>query len=248
MSTTLEQTRAVEGESVSGSAHYGLEVEGTSLIELLEGAITHADKGKSGVRALKSVILEGEGGYLTARATDRYRLIEGKIEVLEGELSPSLIALDDVNSIIALAKQGKLNNKVILNRLGDYLNIRVKDNNISIILLDDRFPDTDKLLEQPFNPSGSDLGVTDTVSFNPALLVLLVRLLAYLSLPAELRLLLLTDLLRDPHFTRFPYRDTHKLFLTFSGVRQTCVRLGTRFGHVVHHDHLWYWYILFVRH
>ena len=169
MSTTLEQTRAVEGESVSGSAHYGLEVEGTSLIELLEGAITHADKGKSGVRALKSVILEGEGGYLTARATDRYRLIEGKIEVLEGELSPSLIALDDVNSIIALAKQGKLNNKVILNRLGDYLNIRVNDNNISIILLDDRFPDTDKLLEQPFNPSGSDLGVTDTVSFNPAL-------------------------------------------------------------------------------
>ena len=77
--STIEQTRAVEGERESGSSSYGLEVEGESLIELLEGAITHADKGKSGVRALKSVILEGEGGYLTARATDRYRAIEGKI-------------------------------------------------------------------------------------------------------------------------------------------------------------------------
>ena len=83
---TIEQTRAVEGERESRSLTYGLEVEGESLKELLEGALTHTHKDKS-LPALHAVMIEGEGGYLTARATDRYRLIVGKIEVIAGDLS-----------------------------------------------------------------------------------------------------------------------------------------------------------------
>ena len=56
-----------------------VEVEGAALIELLEGVSTHAGKDKS-LPTLNAVLLAGEGGYLIAIATDRYRLIEGKIE------------------------------------------------------------------------------------------------------------------------------------------------------------------------
>ena len=73
-----------------------VEVENAALIELLEGASTHSSKDKS-LYSLNSVQLEGAGaGYLVARATDRYRLIEGKIEVEHGQLSKSLISLADV--------------------------------------------------------------------------------------------------------------------------------------------------------
>lgn len=160
---TMEKTRVVEGESAS----YGLEVEGERVRELLEGAMTHAHKDKD-MPALNAVILEGKGGYLIARATDRYRLIEGKIEVIEGDLSPSLIRLEDVKRVVAIAKEGKAG-KVSLNRVGDLLTVSAGGKSITLTLCDGKFPDTDYLLNQPFNPSGSDLGVTDIVSFSPAL-------------------------------------------------------------------------------
>jgi DNA polymerase III sliding clamp (beta) subunit (PCNA family) len=81
-----------------------VELENSSLVELLEGASTHASKDKS-LYALNSVQLEGAGaGYLVARATDRFRLIEGKIETEYGTLSKSLISLSDVKRVIELAK------------------------------------------------------------------------------------------------------------------------------------------------
>ena len=164
--STIEQTRAVEGESVT----YSLEIEGESLIELLEGAITHSDKGKSALRALNSVQLESVSGYLVARATDRYRLIEGRIELESGDLNTSLLSFDDVKRVIALAKEGKISNKVTLNRIGDLLTVSVNGSSITLTILDATYPPSfDYLLDQPFNPSGSDLGVTDTVSFSPAL-------------------------------------------------------------------------------
>jgi len=155
--STIEQTRAVEGAGVS----YALEVEGDSLRELLEGAITHAHKDKD-LLALNAVMLEGEGGYLTARATDRYRLIVGKIEVIEGELSPSLISLSDIKRIVALSKDYKLSGKVSLNRIGDLLTVSVNGNSITLTIVEANYP--------PFNDifDKGEVTAIDTIAFNPA--------------------------------------------------------------------------------
>ena len=141
-----------------------------ALNELLAGASTHAGKDKS-LPTLNAVLVKGEGGRISATASDRYRLIEGTIAG-EGELVPSLIPLDDVKRILALLKGegAKVDSlPVTLTRLGDVLTVSVRGNSLSATLCGGNFPPTAHLLEQPLNPSGSDLGVTDTVAFNPAL-------------------------------------------------------------------------------
>lgn len=154
--STIEQTR--EGAGVS----YALEVEGESLRELLEGAITHAHKDKD-LRVLNAVMLEAEGGYLTARATDRYRLIVGKIEVREGELSPSLVSLSDIKRIVALSKDYKLSGKVSLNRIGDLLTVSVNGNSITLTIVEANYPPSfDDLLNK------GEVTALDTIAFNPA--------------------------------------------------------------------------------
>ena len=99
--STIEQTRAVEGESLNA-----LELEGGLLLELLEGVSTHAGKDKS-LPTLNAVEVEGGGGLFIARATDRYRLIEGGARALEGSLDKALVSLDDTKRIIALLKAHK---------------------------------------------------------------------------------------------------------------------------------------------
>jgi len=140
-----------------------VEVENATLIELLEGASTHSSKDKS-LHSLNSVQLEGAGaGYLVARATDRYRLIEGKIEVEHGQLSPSLISLADVKRVIELAKSNKVS-KVTLNRIGDLLTVSVTGSSITVQLLDANYPKTfdDLLNKSEREPLGE-------IAFNPAL-------------------------------------------------------------------------------
>lgn len=155
--STIEQTRAVEGAGVS----YALEVEGESLRELLEGAITHAHKDKD-LPALNAVMLEGEGGYLTARATDRYRLIVGKIEVMEGELTASLVSLSDIKRIVALAKEGKISNKVTFNRIGDLLTVSAGGNSLTLTLVEANYPPNfDDLLNK------GEVTALDSIAFNP---------------------------------------------------------------------------------
>jgi hypothetical protein len=154
--STIEQTR--KGAGVS----YALEVEGESVRELLEGAITHAHKDKD-LLALNAVMLEGEGGYLTARATDRYRLIVGKIEVIEGELSPSLVSLTDIKRIVALFKDYKLSGRVSLNRIGDLLTVSVNGNSITLTIVEANYPPSfDDLLNK------GEVTALDTIAFNPA--------------------------------------------------------------------------------
>lgn len=140
-----------------------IELAGDSLLTLLEGASTHSSKDKS-LYALNSVQLEGAGaGYLVARATDRYRLIEGKIEVEHGQLSKSLISLADVKRVIELAKSNKLS-KVTLNRIGDLLTVSVTGSSITVQLLDANYPATfdDLLNKSEREPLGE-------IAFNPAL-------------------------------------------------------------------------------
>lgn len=140
-----------------------VELENSALVELLEGASTHSSKDKS-LYALNSVQLEGEGaGYLVARATDRYRLIEGKIEVEHGQLSKSLISLADVKRVIELCKSNKLS-RVTLNRIGDLLTVSVTGSSITVQLLDANYPASfdDLLSKSEREPLGE-------IAFNPAL-------------------------------------------------------------------------------
>ena len=140
-----------------------VELSNGALVELLEGASTHSSKDKS-LYALNSVQLEGEGaGYLVARATDRYRLIEGKIEVEHGQLSKSLLSLSDVKRVIELAKSNKLS-KVTLNRIGDLLTVSVTGSSITVQLLDANYPDFNTILDK----IGRELNPLE-LSFNPAL-------------------------------------------------------------------------------
>jgi DNA polymerase III sliding clamp (beta) subunit (PCNA family) len=140
-----------------------VELENAALIELLEGASTHSSKDKS-LHALNSVQLEGAGaGYLVARATDRYRLIEGKIETEHGQLSPSLVSLSDVKRVIELAKSNKVS-RVTLNRIGDLLTVSVSGSSITVQLLDANYPKTfDDLLNKSERESLGE------IAFNPAL-------------------------------------------------------------------------------
>jgi DNA polymerase III sliding clamp (beta) subunit (PCNA family) len=152
--TTAQETKTVTDT---------VELENSALVELLEGASTHASKDKS-LYALNSVQLEGAGaGYLVARATDRYRLIEGKIEVEHGQLSKSLLSLSDVKRVIELCKSNKVS-RVTLNRIGDLLTVSVSGSSITVQLLEANYPATfdDLLNKSEREPLGE-------IAFNPAL-------------------------------------------------------------------------------
>jgi DNA polymerase III sliding clamp (beta) subunit (PCNA family) len=136
-------------------------LENKAILELLEGTITHAHKDKD-LHSLNTVQLENAGGYLVARATDRYRLIEGKIEV-EGNLAPSLISLEDTKRVIALVKGNKLS-RVTLNRIGDLLTVSVTGSSITVQIIDANFPAN---FDELFTKNNKSVA-TDKASFNPA--------------------------------------------------------------------------------
>ena len=152
MSTIVEESTLVMNS---------LTVKAIAVVELLEGASTHADKGKSALRALSSVQLLGGAGQLIARATDGYRLIEGRVEG-EGHLDHSLIALDDIKRVISLAKDSKLA-LLTLTRVGNLLTVSVSGSAITIQLLDDNYPNSfsDLLNKEERESLGG-------ISFNPA--------------------------------------------------------------------------------
>jgi DNA polymerase III sliding clamp (beta) subunit (PCNA family) len=150
--TTIQETKLVTNS---------LTVKALSVIELLEGVSTHADKGKSALHALNSVQLLGGAGHLKARATDRFRLIEGEVEG-EGHLDHTLITLEDTKRVIELLKSNKVG-LVSFNRIGDLLTVSVSGSSITLKVLEANYPNT---FADLFNKSEREsLG---EVSFNPA--------------------------------------------------------------------------------
>lgn len=139
-----------------------LTVSAVALLELLEGAITHADKGKNALPALSSVEISGEGGQLSARATDRYRGIVGTIEGEGGDLAPSLISLADTKRVITLIKDSKLA-PIAFNRVGDLLTVSVSGSAITINLMSDNYPPSFDYLFDKGEPT--PMG---EIAFNPA--------------------------------------------------------------------------------
>jgi DNA polymerase III sliding clamp (beta) subunit (PCNA family) len=157
MDTMQENKITTAGESLNA-----LEITGGLLLELLEGVSSHAGRDKS-LPTLNAVEIEGGGGLLVARATDRYRLIEGGASSLEGSLDKALISLDDTKRIMALAKARKVN-RVALNRLGDSLTVSSLGDSLTVSLLGGTFPPTEDL----FNKSEGEPSPIEGVAFNPA--------------------------------------------------------------------------------
>ena len=154
---TLEK----EKESTVQGVNY-VEVEGASLLTLLEGVSTHASKDKS-LPVLNAVQLESEGGAIIARATDRYRLIEGTLPALEGRVDVSLISLDDIKRVITLCKAHKAN-RVQLSRIGDTLTVSSLGDAITFDLLAGTYPPVAQLLTD----SESEPVAVNAMAFNPA--------------------------------------------------------------------------------
>jgi DNA polymerase III sliding clamp (beta) subunit (PCNA family) len=155
--STIEQNKVELTNSVS--------VQGLTLLELLEGASTHADKGKSALHALNTVQLLGGAGSLIARATDRYRLIEGKIEG-EGHLDHTLISLDDIKRVMETIKSNKLA-RVTLTRIGDLLTVSLGGSSLTLNILDANYPNS---FGDLFAKSEGEPSAIEGVAFNPALM------------------------------------------------------------------------------
>lgn len=157
MSTALENKIITAGDSLNA-----LEIEGGLLLELLEGVSTHAGRDKS-LPTLNAVEVEGGGGLLIARATDRYRLIEGGAKALEGSLDKALVSLDDTKRIITLLKAHKAH-RIGLNRIGNALTVSALGDSLTVTLLEGIFPPTEHL----FNASEGESKPIEGVAFNPA--------------------------------------------------------------------------------
>jgi DNA polymerase III sliding clamp (beta) subunit (PCNA family) len=153
-----------KSETVEGGSLSFIELEGGLLLELLEGVSTHAGRDKS-LPTLNAVEVEGGGGLLVARATDRYRLIEGGARVLEGSLDKALVSLEDIKRIITLAKAHK-SNLVSITRLGNALSVSSLGNVATFNLLEGKFPPTADL----FAKSEGEPSAIEGVAFNPALM------------------------------------------------------------------------------
>jgi DNA polymerase III sliding clamp (beta) subunit (PCNA family) len=139
-----------------------VEVEGGLLLELLEGVSTHASKDKS-FTVLNSVQVEAGGGLITARACDRYRLLEGSARTLDGQLDTALISLDDIKRIVTLVKAHK-SNLIGLNRIGNALTVSSLGDSATFTLLEGNYPPTAQLLSD----SEGEPSAIDSVAFNPA--------------------------------------------------------------------------------
>lgn len=159
MTTALENESKVVKESESLN---NLELDGALLLELLEGVSSHAGRDKS-LPTLNAVEVEGEGGLLIARATDRYRLIEGQARALEGSLDKAMISLEDTKRIIALLKAHKAH-RIGLNRISNALTVSALGDSLTITLLAGTFPPTNEL----FTKSEGEPSPIEGVAFNPA--------------------------------------------------------------------------------
>ena len=139
-----------------------VELEGESLLELLEGVSTHASKDKS-LRTLNAVQIEGAGGDLIARATDRYRLIEGAVRYSDGGIDASLVSLDDIKKIITLLKSHKLH-LVNIHRVGNALTVSSLGDAVTFTLIEGNYPPMQDLLSK----SEGEPSAVEGVAFNPA--------------------------------------------------------------------------------
>lgn len=141
-----------------------IEIAGDELLVLLEGVSTHAGRDKS-LPTLNAVEVEGEGGAFIARATDRYRLIEGHARALDGSLDKALVSLEDIKRIITLLKAHKAH-RIGLTRIANALTVSALGDSVTFTLREGTFPPTEEL----FIKSEGEPVAVEGVAFNPALM------------------------------------------------------------------------------
>jgi hypothetical protein len=154
--STLEQA-----QPVAVGLNY-IELDGAELLELLEGVSTHAGRDKS-LPTLNALQVEGAGGIFTARATDRYHLIEGSAGTLDGQLDPALISLEDTKRLITLLKAHKAH-LIGLSRVSNTLTASALGDSVTFTLVEGTFPPTADLWAKI---EGDPVPV-EGVAFNPA--------------------------------------------------------------------------------
>lgn len=130
------------------------------IADLLTGAATAADKGKSAIDSLAAVYLSATGGTITACASDRYRLVAGELAG-EGELAPSAIRLSDLKAILAAIKSEKVSREITFTRAGDSLSVAIGGTSLTIQLGTGTFPPYKHLIP-------SESVAVEGISFNPA--------------------------------------------------------------------------------
>ena len=119
----IEKGKTME-TSIKEKTITSVTVSGSDFRDLIAGALTHASKDETLAR-LYGIYLGREEGKIIAVATDRYRLIEGKIESEgEGESKPVRLAYHDAKALSsALAKVKR--EKVTLTLAGDIVSVTV---------------------------------------------------------------------------------------------------------------------------
>jgi DNA polymerase III sliding clamp (beta) subunit (PCNA family) len=139
-------------------------VKAIDLSDLLTGASVAMDKGKGALTQLASVYLTAKGdGYLSAFASDRYRLIEGKFELNSGELAECQIFANDLKNILATIKANKVAGEITLTRAGDTLSLAIGSTSLNVILGGGKFPPYSHLFELEAKP-------IDKIMLNPSYL------------------------------------------------------------------------------
>jgi hypothetical protein len=126
-------------------------VSGSDFRDLIAGALTHASKDETLAR-LCGVYLGREEGRVIAIATDRYRLIEGKIESEgEGESKPIRLAYGDAKALSSALSKVK-REKVTLTLAGDIVSVTVAGSTYTYTAHLDDLPPYRHLMEVSGDP------------------------------------------------------------------------------------------------
>lgn len=126
-------------------------VSGSDFRDLIAGALTHASKDETLAR-LCGIYLGREEGKIIAVATDRYRLIEGKIESEgEGESNPVRLAYHDAKALSSALSKVK-REKVTLTLAGDIVSVTVAGSTYTYTAHLDDLPPYRHLMEVSGDP------------------------------------------------------------------------------------------------
>jgi hypothetical protein len=142
-----------------------LTIKPALLNDLLTGALVATDK--AAPNGLVSVLLESDGQTLTATATDRYRLITGKVAVTGGAFT-ALISAADITRIIKLAKDQAAGADITLSLGCDLFIASGTYDTITARVMSDRYPPYEQLFRRkvavikpaPVENSGITIGLS----------------------------------------------------------------------------------------
>lgn len=127
-------------------------VEASSFRDLIAGALTHAGKDET-LSRLHGVYLGREEGRVIAIATDRYRLIEGKIESEgEGESKPVRLAYGDAKALASALGKPKRWEKATVTLAGDIVSVTVSGSTYTYTAHLDDLPPYRHLMEVSGDP------------------------------------------------------------------------------------------------